>query len=105
MYSGTQIEVLRLVQENSSKMQKLLNRARSIRSMQGVDDSESTLNAVQSFIRNPFGASIEEELNQSSVYQKARVAAAEELLAGKIELLEEKYKLGKVLALELYFNI
>ncbi len=32
---------------------------------------------------------------QSSAYQKAQSAAAEELLAGKLELLEEKYELGK----------
>ena len=76
-------------------MEKLLNRARSIRSTQGVDDNQSTFNVVQSFIQNLSGASLEEELKQSSVYQKARAAAAEDLLASKIELLEEKYKLGK----------
>lgn len=34
-----------------------------------------------------------EQLNQSSAYQRAQKAAAEELLAGRLELLEENFTL------------
>ena len=45
-------------------------------------------------MQDPFQSSYEEQLHESPAYRKAQIAAAEELLAAKLELLEEKYNLG-----------
>ena len=37
----------------------------------------------------------EEQLKESTAYRKAQVATAEDLLAAKLELLENKYGLGE----------
>lgn len=86
----------------------MLNRAKSIRSDQGFSDCESSFHQSQQTVvyESPFDSakktvvyglakSYEQELMQSSAYQKAQSAAAEELFAKKLELLEEKYELGK----------
>lgn len=86
----------------------MLNRAKSIRSDQGFNDCESSFHPSRQTVvyETPFHSaqqtvvygltqSYEEELMQSSAYQKAQSAAAEELFAKKLELLEEKYELGK----------
>lgn len=93
--SETLNEILKLVKENKAIVQKVLNRAKTIRSDQGFNDRESSFHSAQQTVAYGLAQSYEEQLMQSSAYQKAQSAAAEELLAGKLELLEEKYELGK----------
>ena len=83
-----------MVQQNARSIQNLLNKAKSIRSLQGFDDTQSVFATVHSIMRDPLKGSFEEQLHQSPAYRKAQAAAAEDLLAAKLELLEEKYNLG-----------
>lgn len=93
--SETITEILKLVKENKAIVQKVLNRAKTIRSDQGFNDSASSFHSAQQTVVNGLAQSYEEQLMQSSAYQKAQSAAAEVLLARNLELLEEKYELGK----------
>ena len=98
--SRTQAEILILIQKNAISVQKLLNRAR-FRSLQGFDDTQSSFTPVAIMIQDPFKNSFEEQLHESPAYRKAQAAAEEELLAAKLELLEEKYNLGTAETLKL----
>ena len=81
---------------NASSVQKLLNKAKSIRSLQGFDDTQSIFTSVESLVQESYRDHYAEQLFQSPAYRKAHVTAAEDLLAAKLELLEEKYNLGPV---------
>ena len=78
--SETQAEIFRLLKQNTADIRKILHRAKLIRPYQGVEDDQS------SFHFNHKSA-------QSPTYQRAQTAAAVELLARKIELLDGKYAL------------
>ena len=91
--SETQADMFRLLKENTADLRKILHRAKSIRSYQGVDDDQSSFHFTYQSASYGFVPSYEAQLAQSSTYQRAQSAAAEELLARKIELLDEKYAL------------
>lgn len=83
------------MKENNAIVEKVLNRAKTIRSDQGFKERESSFHSAQQIVVYGLAQSYEEQLMQSSAYQKSQPAAAEELLARKLEFLEEKYELGK----------
>lgn len=91
--SETQADMFRLLKQNTADIQKILHRAKSIRSYQGFDDDQSSFNFTRQSAAYGLVPSYEAQLAQSSTYQRAQAAAAEELLARKIELLDEKYAL------------
>lgn len=91
--SETQADMFRLLKQNTADIQKILHRAKSIRSYQGFDDDQSSFNFTNQSDTYGLMPSYETQLAQSSTYQRAQTAAAEELLARKIELLDEKYAL------------
>lgn len=88
--------MLRLVQENAFCVSKLLDKVKFIRSLQGFDDTQNSFSFVRLFMQNQVVGYFEKQLHKSPAYRKARAAAAEELLATKLELLEEKCDLGTV---------
>lgn len=91
--SETQAEILTLLKQNMADIQKVLHRARSIRSEQGILDDQSSFNFAQLPVDNGLVPSYEAQLAQSSAYQRAKAAPAEELLDSKIELMSENYEL------------
>lgn len=91
--SETQADMFRLLKQNTADIQKILHRAKSIRSYQGFDDDQSSFNFINQSDTYGLVPSYETQLAQSSTYQRAQTAAAQELLASKIELLDEKYAL------------
>lgn len=91
--SETQAEILRLLKQNRADIRKVLHQAKSIRSEQGIDDDQSSFNFAHQSVDYGLVPSYEAQLSQSSTYQRARTAAAEELLARKIELMDENYAL------------
>ena len=91
--SETQADMFRLLKQNTADIRKILHRAKSIRSYQGFDDDQSSFNFINQSDTYGLVPSYETQLAQSSTYQRAQTAAAEELLARKIELLDEKYAL------------
>lgn len=94
--SETQDEILRLLKKNTAAIHKMYSKARSIRSAQGVEDEESSFSWSQTSIAYNLSHSFDEELAGSSAYQKAQEAAAEDLFAQRLKLLEEKFALGKL---------
>lgn len=104
--SETQADVVTLLKQNAADIRRIFHRAKSIRFDQGVDDDQSSFNLVHQSLAYGLVPSYEAQLSQSSTYQRAQTAAAEELLARKIELLDEKYALEeKVEALRLDVNL
>lgn len=96
--SETQGDVLKLLKQDTADIRRILHRAKSIRSYQGFDDDQSSFHFThQSFTSFGVNPSYEAQLAQSSTYRRAQTAAAEELLARKIELLDEKYALEEKL--------
>lgn len=94
----TRAAILKLVKQDTADIRKTLDRAKSIRSYQGVTDIQSSIHlAHQSVASYGVSPSYEMQLAQSSTYQRAQIAAADELLAGKMKLLGEKYALEEKL--------
>lgn len=91
--SDTLAEILELLKQNRVDIRKMLHRAKSIRSQQGIDDDQSSFNFAHQSVDYGLVPSYEAQLSQSSTYQRAKTAAAEELLARKIELMDENYAL------------
>ena len=91
--SATQADMFRLLKQNTADIRKILHRAKSIRSYQGIDDDQSSFNVTHQSASYGLVPSHEAQLAQSPAYQRAQTAAAEELLARNIELLEGKYAL------------
>lgn len=91
--SETQADMLRLLKENIVDIRKILHRAKSIRSNQGVDDDQSSFHFDNQSAAYGLAPSYQAQLAQSSSYQRAEKAVADELLASKIKLLDEKYAL------------
>lgn len=50
LYSGTQIEILKLPQKNAMAVRKILNKAKSIRSIKEFDDQHSNSDSDQQSI-------------------------------------------------------
>ena len=90
--------MFRLLKENIVDIRKILSRAKSICSDQGIDDDESSFHFVNQSAAYGLVPSYEAQLVQSSAYQWALKVAADELLTRKIELLSEKYVLEEKLA-------
>lgn len=95
--SETQADMLSLLKENIVEIRKILHRAKSIRSYQGVDDDQSSFHFDNQSATYGLVPSYETQLAQSPRYQRAEKAAADELLTSKIELLDEKYALEEKL--------
>lgn len=95
--SETQADMLRLLKENIVDIRRILHRAKSIRSYQGVDDDQSSFHFDNQSAAYGLAPSYQAQLAQSSSYQRAEKAAADELLTSKIELLDEKYALQEKL--------
>ena len=95
--SETQADMLRILKKNSVDIQKILSRAKSIRSSQGIDDHQSSFHFGSQFAAERMSPSYEAQLAQSPAYQRAEKVAADELLTRKIELLSEKYALEEKL--------
>ena len=95
--SETQADIFRLLKQNTADIRKILHRAKSIRSYQGVDDDRSSFHLTHQSAAYGSVPLYEAQLAQSPAYRRAQTAAAEELLARKIELLEEKYTLEEKL--------
>lgn len=76
--SETQTEILTLLKENRADIRKVLHRAKSIRSEQGIDDDQSSFNFTYQSIDYGLGPLYEAQLSQSSTYRRAKTAAAEE---------------------------
>lgn len=104
--SETQADVLTLLKQNAADIRRIFHRAKSIRFDQGVDDDQSSFDLAHQSLAYELVPSYEAQLSQSSTYQRAQTAAAEELLARKIELLDEKYALEEMVeALRLDVNL
>ena len=104
--SETQADMLRILKENSVDIQKFLNRAKSIRSSQGIDDHRSSFHFGSQVAAYKMALSYEAQLAQSPAYQRAEKFVADELLTKKIELLSEKYALEEKLdGLQLEVNL
>lgn len=95
--SETQADMLRLLKENIVDIRKILHRAKSIRSDQGVDDDQSSFHFENQSAACGLTPSYQAQLAQSSSYQRAEKVVAEELLTSKIKLLDEKYVLEEKL--------
>ena len=95
--SETQADMFRLLKENIVDIRKILSRAKSIRSCQGVDDDQSSFHFANQSAAYGLVPSYEAQLAQSPAYQRAEKVAADELLTRKIELLSEKYALEEKL--------
>lgn len=96
--SETQGDILKLLKQDTADIRRILHHAKSIRSYQGFDDDQSSFHFThQSITSLGVDPSYEAQLAQSSTYRRAKTAAAEELLARKIELLDEKYALEEKL--------
>lgn len=89
--SETQADMFRLLKQNTADNRKIPHRAKSIRSYLGFDDDQSSFNFTHQSAAYSLGLSYEAQLAQSSTYQRAQTAAA------KIELLDEKYALEKII--------
>ncbi len=85
--SETQAEILRSMKQNRADIRKVLHQAKSIRSERGIDDDQSPSNFAHQSVDYGLVPSYEAQ------YQWAKTAAAEELLARKIELMDENYAL------------
>lgn len=81
------------MKENIVDIRKILHRAKSIRSNQGFDDDQSSFHFDNQSAAYGLAPPYQAQLAQSSSYQRAEKAAADELLASKIKLLDEKYAL------------
>lgn len=95
--SETQEGISQLLKENTADIQRVSHRARSIRSEQGIEDDKSSFQLAHQASGYGLVPSYEAELSRSSTYKRAQMTAAEELLARKIELLDEKYALEEKL--------
>lgn len=95
--SENQADIFKLLKQNAADIRKIFHRAKSIRLDQGIDDDQSSFHLAHQSIAFGLVPSYETQLLQSSTYQRAQTAAAEELLAGKIELMDEKYALEEKL--------
>lgn len=85
---------MKSLQQNLADIRKIFHRAKSIRLDQGIEDDQSSFYFThQAAAAFELVSSYEAQLSQSSTYQRAQTAAAEELLAKKIELMDEKYAL------------
>ena len=89
-----------LLLENGSTLRKLLQRARSFRASQAptdrllLGDNESILSSdIVSTLYSP-KVPLEDQLKQSSAYQKARAVEMEDLWQRNHALLQEKYTLS-----------
>lgn len=91
--SEAQADILKSLQKNLADIRRIFHRAKSIRSDQGLEDDQSSFTFTHQSAALGLTPSYEAQLSQSSTYQRAQTAAAEELLARKIELMDEKYAL------------
>lgn len=91
--SETQADTLMSLQRNLADIRRIFHRAKSIRLGQGSEDDQSSFHFTHQAAAFGLVPSYEAQLSQSSTYQRAQTAAAEELLAKKIELMDEKYAL------------
>lgn len=89
--SETQTDMLRLLKKNSVDIRKILRRAKTIRTSQGIDDHQSSFYFGNQFAAYSMVPSYEVQLAQSPAYQRTEKFAADELLTRKVELLNEKY--------------
>ena len=94
MCSETLSEILRLVQTNKEPLRKNFSKARSFRSSQGFEDALSTFDSDGKSIAHDIIPTYEEQLQQSTAYQRAQAVTAQELLDANTKLLEAKYTLG-----------
>ena len=95
--SENQADIFKLLKQKAADIRKIFHRAKSIRLDQGIDDDQSSFHLAHQSISFGLVPSYETQLLRSSTYQRAQTAAAEELLAGKIELMDEKYALEEKL--------
>lgn len=91
--SETQADILKSLQQNLADIRRIFHRAKSIRLNQGIGDDQSSFHLTNQVAAFGLVPSYEAQLSQSSTYQRAQTAAAEELFAKRIELLDEKYAL------------
>lgn len=76
-------------------LQKNFSKARSLRSSQGFEDASSTFDSDGRSIAHDVIPIYEEQLQRSTVYQRAQAATARDLLAENFELTGAKYILGE----------
>lgn len=95
--SETQAEILRLLEQNRADIRKVFDQAKSICSEQGIDDDQSSFYFARQSIDYGVVPSYEAQLSRLSTYQLAKMATVEELLAKKIELMDENYALNEKL--------
>ena len=91
--SETQADILKSLQKNLADIRRIFHRAKSIRLDQGIEDDQSSFQFTHQSVAFGLAPLYEAQLSQSSSYQRAQTAAAEELLARRIELMDEKYAL------------
>lgn len=104
--SETQADTLKSLQKNLADIRRIFHRAKSIRLDQGIEEDQSSFHFTHQAAAFGLVPSYEAQLSQSSTYQRAQTAAAEELLAKKIELMDEKYALeDKVEGLRLEIDL
>ena len=87
--SETQADMLRLLKDSVADIRKILHRAKSIRSYQGVDDNQSSFHSDNQSATYGLVPSYEAQLAQSPRYQRAEKAAADELLTRIARLVNE----------------
>lgn len=76
---------------------KGFHRTKPIRSDHGVHDNQSSFHLAHQSLTYRLVSPYEAQLFESLTYQRAQTAAAKELIARKIELMDEKYALGEKL--------
>ena len=91
--SETQADILKSLQKNLADIRWIFHHAKSIRSDQGIEDDQSSFHFTHQAAALGLVPPYEAQLSQSSTYQRAQTAAVEELLAKRIELMDEKYAL------------
>ncbi|MCJ1346152.1 hypothetical protein MMC31_004366, partial [Peltigera leucophlebia] len=91
--SETLADILKSLQQNLADIRRILHRTKSIRSNQGLGDDQSSFHLTHQVAAFGLVPSYEAQLSQSSTYQRAQSTAVEELVAKRIELMDEKYAL------------
>lgn len=85
-------QAVSLSEQDTARIWGTVDRAKLIRSEQGVTDDQSSIHLARQSV-----ASYGVVPSQSPTYQRAQVAAADELLAGKMKFVGEKYALEEQL--------
>lgn len=84
---------MKSLQQNLADIRKNFHRAKSIRLDQGIEEDQSSFHFMHQAAAFGLVPSYEAQLSQSSTYQRAQAAAVEELVAQRIELMDEKFAL------------